>query len=74
MSAEQKKLFCDGDAYGDCGEPALYVRHTQFAGSHPFCMFHAMREKDFLEESSYFYWEKLEVLGQENAIEDQKDT
>jgi hypothetical protein len=55
----KKKLVCIGDAYGDCNELALYIRHTQFAGSHPLCAFHAIKDKDFLKEDSYEFWEKL---------------
>jgi hypothetical protein len=59
MAGKGTVLVCDGDGYGDCGEPALYVRHTQFAGSHPFCMLHALAERDFMQSDSYQFWEKL---------------
>jgi hypothetical protein len=60
MARKKAILVCEGDAYGDCGKPALYVRHTQFAGDHPFCMFHALAEPDFLEDDSYKFWEKID--------------
>lgn len=48
----------------ECTSKATWVRHTQFAGKHPFCTDHAKMEKDFgQEDSSYFYWEEL---GDEN--------
>jgi len=50
---------CMGDAYEDCDQPALYIRHTQFAGSHPLCALHALKDKDFLKNDSYQSWEKL---------------
>lgn len=53
MSCEDKCLKCE--------EFAQWVRHTQFAGSHPFCEQHAVEEKDFLEEDSYKFWEKYEI-------------
>lgn len=43
----------------ECGEHADWVRHTQFAGSHPFCDKHARAEEDFEEEDSYKFWEDL---------------
>lgn len=62
------KLTCT-----DCNEPALYVRHTQFAGSHPFCMTHAMLERDFLRNDSHASWEKLDRAGYENPPTDHED-
>ena len=53
-------MICIGSAYEECTEPAHYVRHTQFTGSHPFCKRHAEQEKDFLKEDSYTSWEKIE--------------
>ena len=52
---------CIGDVYDDCGEPAVYIRHTQFAGSHPLCEKHAKEDKDFMKNSSYAYWELLYI-------------
>jgi hypothetical protein len=43
-----------------CENKALWLRVTQFAGTHPFCDEHAKRENDFGQDGgSYFYWEKL---------------
>ena len=39
-----------------CDEPAVWVRHTQFAGEHPFCEHHAKMEEDFGVNDSYAYW------------------
>jgi hypothetical protein len=61
MTKNNEDTTCIGDGYGDCNEPALYIRHTQFAGSHPLCACHAMKDKDFLKENSYQFWEKLEI-------------
>ena len=33
-----------------CGQPAKWVRSTQFAGDHPYCEYHAKKEDDFEEE------------------------
>lgn len=49
----------------DCDRNAEHIRHTQFAGSHPYCGRHAKLEKDFNGESSYFLWEILN--GKENG-------
>lgn len=46
--------------YCECGEPATWVRHTQFAGDHYFCTTHAKEEEDFGKlNSSYFFWEEI---------------
>lgn len=39
-----------------CGQPAEWVRSTQFAGEHPYCTHHAKKEDDFGEDDSYSYW------------------
>lgn len=39
---------------------ADWIRVTQFAGEHPFCDQHAKDEKDFMDENSYKFWEKIE--------------
>lgn len=44
----------------ECGEPAVWVRATQFAGDHPYCEKHAKEEKDFGCDDSYAYWYKPE--------------
>lgn len=42
----------------ECGEPAVYVRSTQFSGDHPYCVECVKMEDDFdLNKSdSYQYW------------------
>ena len=44
-----------------CDDPADWYRHTQFAGSHPFCDRHAREEDDFGKDSSYEDWDDLRV-------------
>ena len=61
MKQSNEVPTCVGDAYGDCDQPALYVRHTQFAGSHPLCALHALKDSNCLMEDSYQFWEKLSV-------------
>jgi hypothetical protein len=43
-----------------CGDPAVYIRYTQFAGDHPLCEKHAQEDKDFMIETSYTSWEKID--------------
>jgi endogenous inhibitor of DNA gyrase (YacG/DUF329 family) len=43
----------------ECNEPAEWIRHTQFAGNHPFCDKHARQETDFGENDSYTYWSEV---------------
>ena len=43
----------------ECDKPAVWVRHTQFAGDHPYCDTHAKQEKDFGENDSYTYWSEV---------------
>lgn len=50
---------CMGNAYSNCCNPARYIRHTQFAGSHPLCETHAREDKDFLVDDSYKVWEEI---------------
>lgn len=50
--------MCCGEK--DCDEKTEWIRHTQFAGSHPFCDKCARKEKDFLHSDSYLFWEKVE--------------
>jgi len=42
-----------------CGKEADYIRHTQFAGDHPFCAQHAEAEDDFMSNDSYTGWSKI---------------
>lgn len=45
----------------ECEKPAVWVRHTQFSGDHPYCEEHAHKEKDFgKEDPSYFVWRRVE--------------
>lgn len=52
-----------------CDTPAVWIRHTQFAGSHPFCDKHANLEKDFKDENSDNYWENLKDDEEESEDE-----
>lgn len=53
-------MWTEENLYCQCGRPATWVRHTQFAGSHPFCSEHARQEADFGEgDPSYFFWKEL---------------
>ena len=54
-------MECIGNGYEDCRERATYVRHTQFAGSHPLCEKHAKEDEKFGENDSYTTWEKIGV-------------
>ncbi len=51
-----KKIFC---LLKGCGEPATYMRYTQFSGDHPFCTKHAKQQGDFKEVSSYYFWVRI---------------
>lgn len=42
-----------------CDGQVRWIRHTQFAGNHFFCIGHAKQEKDFLEVSSAKDWEEV---------------
>lgn len=46
----------------NCKNKISWIRHTQFAGSHPFCDSHAKLEKDFKKSSSYLFWEKINSI------------
>ena len=49
----------------ECNQPAVWVRCTQFAGSHPYCDQHARLESDFNDvPDSYQYWYKLEDISE----------
>lgn len=43
-----------------CELRAQYLRHTQFAGSHPLCEEHAKADPEFMSNESDNGWEKLE--------------
>ena len=53
-------MECIGNAYGDCKQPAVWVRMTQFAGDHPLCDKHAKEDKHFLVDDSYQVWSTVE--------------
>jgi hypothetical protein len=42
-----------------CEEPATWERCTQFAGNHPYCEKHAIRESDFGIDDQDTYWKQL---------------
>lgn len=46
-----------------CEREAEWIRHTQFAGSHPFCDQHARLEKNFPDSNSYIWWENLTEIS-----------
>lgn len=52
-------MQCIGNGYESCDKKAEYIRHTQFAGSHPLCEKHAREDEEFLFNDSYQSWEKL---------------
>lgn len=54
-----------------CGQPAQWVRATQFAGDHPYCEHHAKKEDDFEDEGdSYSYWYEVKHdTGKEGSSE-----
>ncbi len=56
----------------ECDQPAAWIRHTQFAGSHPFCEVHAHNEPDFGKEDSYELWESIadRCLAEKAVIEE----
>ncbi len=41
----------------ECELKAQYIRHTQFAGSHPLCEKHAKKDPDFMSDDSDNGWE-----------------
>lgn len=58
MTTATPDLTCT--APGPCSCTTMsWIRHTQFAGDHPFCEEHARQEKDFGERSSYVVWERV---------------
>jgi hypothetical protein len=50
----------DGDGVRclECSEPAVWVRRTQFSGSHYYCELHAKQQDDF-GTSEDSYWKEL---------------
>lgn len=43
----------------ECDNHAVWMRNTQFAGTHPYCDKHARAQSDFDENSSYTDWSLL---------------
>lgn len=43
----------------ECNARAVWMRNTQFAGTHPYCDTHARAQSDFDENSSYTDWSML---------------
>jgi hypothetical protein len=43
----------------ECDQPAEWLRCTQFAGDHPYCLEHAELESDFMINDSYTFWKEL---------------
>ena len=53
----------------ECDKPAVWTRHTQFAGNHPYCEEHAKKESDWNENDSYTYWKEDRLCSLEEAEE-----
>ena len=47
----------------ECNKVAVWARHTQFAGTHPYCDEHAKAQTDFLKEDSYTFWENIDIVN-----------
>lgn len=44
----------------NCPKPTRFIRHTQFAGSHPYCEDCAKDEPDFMKDDEpYKDWEAI---------------
>ena len=56
---EHVNKVCSGTAYKNCTNDAKYIRHTQFAGSHPLCEDCAKTDRMFLVEDTYTMWEVI---------------
>jgi len=54
----------------ECDKPAECVRHTQFAGNHPYCLEHAQRESDYGQDDSYTYWSEVTQVAFASAEND----
>lgn len=44
----------------ECAAKATWMRHTQFAGNHPYCTEHAKLEPDFGVDDSYTFWSEID--------------
>jgi hypothetical protein len=53
----------------ECGKPATCIRHTQFAGDHPYCKDHGMEQEDYFVDDSYTYWTEYELASHEEQQE-----
>lgn len=59
-----KDLKCVDCASAGVVNAVKWIRCTQFAGDHLFCLAHAKQEKDFLEEGgSSFFWTNKDKEG-----------
>lgn len=47
------------DICTECQAPSMWERHTQFAGVHPYCTFHAQKENDFGKEDGSTFWKQI---------------
>ena len=56
----------------ECNKPATCIRHTQFAGDHPYCTEHGMEQEDYFVDDSYTYW--TSSLSIDNILEGEKVT
>ena len=54
----------------ECDKPAVWTRHTQFAGNHPYCEEHAKKESDWNENDSYTHWSIANILEGEKITTD----
>ena len=57
----------------ECGEPATWMRATQFAGNHPYCEHHAKFENDFQISDSYSFWYKIQTPDEIGTLEGQRE-
>lgn len=56
----------------ECDLPAVWERHTQFAGIHPFCDEHARKESDFNKSDDCTFWQKIGDSMQAESGEKQR--
>ncbi|NTV44743.1 MAG: hypothetical protein HGA67_03570 [Candidatus Yonathbacteria bacterium] len=55
-SCKKEPLYCTEPV---CGNPATYVRHTQFTGMHPYCTNHAKKDPCFPNKTEHTSWEEI---------------
>lgn len=58
MQTQNEDLYCIKCPEGE-EKPATWVRHTQFAGDHPYCDTHAEEEEDFNKIMDSLYWSRV---------------